>query len=190
MALRNMANKSKAVVLMSGGMDSCVTAAIAAQEHEIAALHCSYGQLTEERERLAFQEIADHYKIRERLLIDLPHLGRLGGSALTDPTIPLREADLEATDVPASYVPFRNAHFLVAAVSWGEVIGASKAKELVFSGRFVGAEEALELGLIDQMVAPDHVYDEALAWAQRFIEHPVDVLAAAKAAVDKLVDRP
>ncbi|CDP83820.1 MULTISPECIES: enoyl-CoA hydratase [Mycolicibacterium] len=71
-----------------------------------------------------------------------------------------------------------------------EVIGASKAKELVFSGRFVGAEEALELGLIDQMVAPDHVYDEALAWAQRFIEHPVDVLAAAKAAVDKLVDRP
>ncbi|OMC29694.1 enoyl-CoA hydratase [Mycobacterium sp. GA-1841] len=70
------------------------------------------------------------------------------------------------------------------------VIGASKAKELVFSGRFVGAEEALELGLIDQMVAPDHVYDEALAWAQRFIEHPVDVLAAAKAAVDGLADRP
>ncbi|MCG7609219.1 MULTISPECIES: enoyl-CoA hydratase [Mycobacterium] len=71
-----------------------------------------------------------------------------------------------------------------------EVIGASKAKELVFSGRFVGAEEALELGLIDQMVAPDHVYDEALAWARRFVEHPVDVLAAAKAAVDGLVDRP
>ncbi|OFB36256.1 enoyl-CoA hydratase [Mycolicibacterium sp. (ex Dasyatis americana)] len=71
-----------------------------------------------------------------------------------------------------------------------EVIGASKAKELVFSGRFVGAEEALELGLIDQMVAPDHVYDEALAWARRFVEHPVDVLAAAKAAVDGQVDRP
>ncbi|MGA5544277.1 enoyl-CoA hydratase [Mycobacterium sp. NPDC051198] len=71
-----------------------------------------------------------------------------------------------------------------------EAIGASKAKELVFSGRFVGAEEALELGLIDQMVAPDHVYDEALAWARRFVDHPVDVLAAAKAAVDKVVDRP
>ncbi|MED5811932.1 enoyl-CoA hydratase [Mycolicibacterium sp. 050232] len=71
-----------------------------------------------------------------------------------------------------------------------DVIGASKAKELVFSGRFVGAEEALELGLIDQMVAPDHVYDEALAWARRFIDHPVDVLAAAKAAVDGVVDRP
>jgi enoyl-CoA hydratase len=71
-----------------------------------------------------------------------------------------------------------------------EVIGASKAKELVFSGRFVGAEEALELGLIDQMVAPDHVYDEALAWARRFVEHPVEVLAAAKAAVDGRMDRP
>ncbi|OBB33966.1 enoyl-CoA hydratase [Mycolicibacterium peregrinum] len=71
-----------------------------------------------------------------------------------------------------------------------QAIGASKAKELVFSGRFVGAEEALELGLIDQMVAPDHVYDEALAWARRFVDHPVDVLAAAKAAVDKVVDRP
>ncbi|OLP03820.1 enoyl-CoA hydratase [Mycolicibacterium porcinum] len=71
-----------------------------------------------------------------------------------------------------------------------QVIGTSKAKELVFSGRFVGAEEALELGLIDQMVAPDHVYDEALAWARRFADHPVDVLAAAKAAVDGVVDRP
>jgi len=60
----------------------------------------------------------------------------------------------------------------------------------VFSGRFVGAEEALELGLIDQMVAPDHVYDEALAWARRFVDHPVGVLAAAKAAVDGVVDRP
>ena len=71
-----------------------------------------------------------------------------------------------------------------------EVIGASRAKELVFSGRFVGAEEALELGLIDEMVAPDHVYDAALAWARRFVEHPAGILAAAKAAVDSRVDRP
>jgi enoyl-CoA hydratase len=81
-------------------------------------------------------------------------------------------------------------------------IGTSKAKELVFSGRFVGAEEALEIGLIDEMVAPDHVYDAALAWARRFVEHPVDVLAAAKASlnwpvtrsvqrpVDRIADRP
>ncbi|MHC9296408.1 enoyl-CoA hydratase [Mycobacterium sp. LTG2003] len=69
-------------------------------------------------------------------------------------------------------------------------IGPSKAKELVFSGRFVGAEEALELGLIDEMVAPDHVFDAALTWARRFVDHPVDVLAAAKAAVDRVADRP
>ena len=116
----------KAVVLMSGGMDSCVTAAIAAQACQLAALHISYGQLTEARERRAFQEIADFFDIRDRLVIEQPYLGSIGGSALTDPRIPLRDADLEATDVPTSYVPFRNAHFLAVAVSWGEVIGAQK----------------------------------------------------------------
>lgn len=116
----------KAVVLMSGGMDSCVTAAIAAQEYRLAALHASYGQLTEGREARAFEDIADFFGITERLHVDLPHLGRIGGSALTDPNIPLREADLEAVDIPASYVPFRNAHFLSIAVSWAEVIGAAK----------------------------------------------------------------
>src|SRR5688572_18994323 len=106
----------KAIVLMSGGMDSCVTAAIAARSHDLAALHVSYGQRTEARERQAFQQIADFYGIGERLLIEQPYLGRIGGSALTDERIPLRNADLDATDVPASYVPFRNAHFLSAAV--------------------------------------------------------------------------
>jgi 7-cyano-7-deazaguanine synthase len=111
---------------MSGGMDSCVTAAIAAQSYQLAAVHISYGQLTQARERRAFQEIADYYGIRDRLVIEQAYLGRIGGSALTDPAIPLREADLEATDIPASYVPFRNAHFLAVAVSWGEIIGAQK----------------------------------------------------------------
>ncbi|BBX26495.1 enoyl-CoA hydratase [Mycolicibacterium alvei] len=90
-----------------------------------------------------------------------------------------------ATEILAGLAPRAG-----GAARLAQTIGASKAKELVFSGRFVGAEEALELGLIDQMVAPDHVYDEALAWARRFVDHPVDVLAAAKAAVDKVVDRP
>jgi 7-cyano-7-deazaguanine synthase len=119
-----MASRPTAVVLMSGGMDSCVTAAIAAQQGELAALHVSYGQLTEARERRAFQEIADFYQINTRLMIEQPYLGKIGGSALTDPTIPLREANLEATDIPTSYVPFRNAHFLAVAVSWAEVLGA------------------------------------------------------------------
>ena len=108
-------------------MDSCVTAAIAAREcRQVAGLHISYGQLTEARERRAFQEIADYYGIAERLVINQSYLGRIGGSALTDASIPLREADLEATDIPASYVPFRNAHFLAVAVSWAEVIGAER----------------------------------------------------------------
>src|SRR5450759_2599717 len=112
---------------MSGGMDSCVTAAIAAQDCRLAALHISYGQLTEARERRAFDEICDFYRVGERLVVDQSYLGRIGGSALTDPGIPLREADLECSDprqagtsVPSSYVPFRNAHFLSAAVSWAE----------------------------------------------------------------------
>ena len=129
-----MTSKPKAVVLMSGGMDSCVTAAIASQQCRLAALHVSYGQLTEARERRAFEQIADYYGIRERLCADQSYLGRIGGSALTDPHIPLREANpsaplragLEAADIPASYVPFRNAHFLALAVSWGEVLGARK----------------------------------------------------------------
>jgi 7-cyano-7-deazaguanine synthase len=107
-------------------MDSCVTAAIAGQAYQLAALHISYGQLTEAREHRAFQEIADFFDIHDRLVIEQPYLGRIGGSALTDSRIPLRDADLEATDIPTSYVPFRNAHFLAVAVSWGEVIGAQK----------------------------------------------------------------
>ena len=126
--------KPKGIVLLSGGMDSCVTAAIAARECRLAALHVSYGQLTEAREHHAFMEIADYYGLAERLVVNQSYLSRIGGSALTDPRIPLREADpstplragLEATGIPASYVPFRNAHFLAAAVSWAEVIGAEK----------------------------------------------------------------
>lgn len=115
-----------AVVLISGGMDSCVTAAVAAAEgYELALLHSDYGQLTEARERRAFEEIADYYGAR-RLLVDQRYLGRIGGSSLTDPSIPVREADLQSQEIPTSYVPFRNAHFLTAAVSWAEVIGAGR----------------------------------------------------------------
>ncbi|MBI4442850.1 MAG: 7-cyano-7-deazaguanine synthase QueC [Acidobacteria bacterium] len=118
--------QSRGIILMSGGMDSCVLAAIAAQQCRPAALHVSYGQLTEARERRAFEEIADFYGISERLVVDQSYLGRMGGSALTDSRIALREANLEATDIPSSYVPFRNAHFLAAAVSWAEVVGAER----------------------------------------------------------------
>ena len=118
---------SLSVCLVSGGMDSCVTAAIAREESEgLAFLHVSYGQRTQERERRAFEELADHYEVERRLVVSLEHLARIGGSSLTDPSIPVAAADLSARAVPTSYVPFRNAHLLAAAVSWAEVTGAGR----------------------------------------------------------------
>jgi len=118
--------ESKAIVLVSGGMDSCVTAATAARENEaLAFLHISYGQLTEARERRAFNEIADHYVVKGRLNISLEHLAKVGGSSLTDKSIAVAEANLESKEIPTSYVPFRNANMLSVAVSWAEVIGAN-----------------------------------------------------------------
>lgn len=117
---------SKAIVLVSGGMDSCVTAAIAARENdEIAFLHISYGQLTESRERQAFNDIADHYNITERLDVSIEYLAKIGGSSLTDANIAVTDADLESKDIPTSYVPFRNANMLAIATSWAEVISAN-----------------------------------------------------------------
>src|SRR5258706_10713781 len=116
----------KAIVLVSGGMDSCVTAAIARRENtEFAFLHISYGQRTEARERKAFNDIADHYGVEKRLDISIEHLVRIGGSSLTDERIPVTEADLGSKEIPTSYVPFRNANMLSIAVSWAEVIGAN-----------------------------------------------------------------
>jgi 7-cyano-7-deazaguanine synthase len=117
---------ARAICLVSGGMDSCVTAAIAHEENdELAFLHVSYGQRTEQRELRAFEALADHYDVKLRLVISLEHLARIGGSSLTDPAIAVTPADLTSQSIPSSYVPFRNAHLLAAAVSWGEVIGTN-----------------------------------------------------------------
>jgi 7-cyano-7-deazaguanine synthase len=121
-----MRTQPKAVVLLSGGMDSCVTAAMARQNHDLAVLHASYGQRTERRERQAFDEIADFYCARERLVVRLDHFKQIGGSALTDARIAVPEGHpAGGNEIPPTYVPFRNAHFLAVAVSWAEVIGAS-----------------------------------------------------------------
>ncbi len=118
---------SLAVCLVSGGMDSCVTAAIARQENEeLAFLHASYGQRTQERERRAFAEIADYYGVERRLIVSLESLARIGGSSLTEAAIPVAAADLASREIPTSYVPFRNAHLLAAATSWAEVLGARR----------------------------------------------------------------
>ena len=114
------------IVLVSGGLDSCVTAAIASDENsELAFLHVSYGQRTEARERKAFTDIADLYGVEKRLDISIEHLAKIGGSSLTDKNIKVTEADLESKEIPTSYVPFRNANMLSIAVSWAEVIGAN-----------------------------------------------------------------
>jgi 7-cyano-7-deazaguanine synthase len=116
-----------AVCLVSGGMDSCVTAAIAREENEeLAFLHVSYGQRTERREARAFNEIADHYRVTKRLAVSIEHLARIGGSSLTDYDIPVTEAALSSQTIPSSYVPFRNAHLLSIATSWAEVLRAQR----------------------------------------------------------------
>ena len=128
-----MSDSRKAVVLLSGGMDSCVTTAIAREKHgagNISLLHAGYGQRTQRRERQAFEEIADFYGVRERLVVQLDHFRAIGGSALTDEKIAVPENELgmpgpQGIAIPVTYVPFRNAHFLSVAVSWAEAIGAS-----------------------------------------------------------------
>ncbi len=116
-----------AVCLVSGGMDSCVTAAIAREENtEVAFLHVSYGQRTEARERRAFVDLADSFKIKKRLAVSIESLKAIGGSSLTDEGIPVSSADLTSSEIPTSYVPFRNAHMLAIATSWAETIRARR----------------------------------------------------------------
>src|SRR5947207_550286 len=116
----------KAVVLMSGGMDSCVTAAIASRTYQVAALHASYGQRTEQRELDSFHKLADHFGAFARMTVRLDYFASIGGSSLTDQRLEINEADLSSKDIPNTYVPFRNAHFLSIATSWAEVLGAEK----------------------------------------------------------------
>lgn len=129
--------KELAVVLISGGLDSCVTTAIAAERYEVAGLHVTYGQRTAARERRAFDEIADFYGVSERLVADLRYLRDIGGSALTDERIPVPrapdslwraspESRVVSSSIPVTYVPFRNTHLLAIAVSWSEVLGARR----------------------------------------------------------------
>ena len=133
--------KPKAVVLVSGGMDSLVTASIANKEHELCFLHLNYGQRTEKRELKAFEDIASYYKVKEKLVIGAEHLAKIGGSSLTVSSIGVSRADLNYKGIPSSYVPFRNANILSIAVSWAEVISADKI--------FIGAVEEDSSGYPD-----------------------------------------
>jgi 7-cyano-7-deazaguanine synthase len=120
-----MTQRQLAVVLVSGGMDSAVAAAITAEKYTLAMMHVQYGQRTEERELRAFHAVADHFDAEQRLVVRMDHLGFIGGSSLTDTRMAIPEADLHRQGIPTSYVPFRNANLLSAAISWAEVLGAS-----------------------------------------------------------------
>lgn len=137
-----MSSRAKSVLLLSGGMDSCVCAALAVRDSEAAAVHISYGQRTEDRERRSFLGICDRLKIQNRLVVRNEALSAIGGSALTDASIAVPESHTLATgEVPVTYVPFRNAHFLAVAVSWAEVLGAGKV--------YIGAVEPDSSGYPD-----------------------------------------
>lgn len=138
-----MSKHPLAVVCLSGGMDSAVTAAIARETHELALLHANYGQRTEARELECFERLADRMLVPKsrRLIVDFTSLREIGGSSLTDRAIEVRHGAPQEGVVPTSYVPFRNAHLLSAATSWAEVIGATTI--------FVGAVEADSSGYPD-----------------------------------------
>jgi 7-cyano-7-deazaguanine synthase len=146
--LKMTTEKPRSVVLLSGGMDSAVCATLAARDTEAAGLHLSYGQRTEERERRSFDQICERLGIRRRLALRNEALSRVGGSALTDRNIAVPEvqgakeqAKIGAGEIPVTYVPFRNAHFLAAAVSWAEILGATRV--------YIGAVEQDSSGYPD-----------------------------------------
>jgi 7-cyano-7-deazaguanine synthase len=144
----------RAVVLLSGGMDSCVCASLAARDYDIAAVHVSYGQRTEARERQAFLSICDRLRIRDRLLVRNDSLRAIGGSALTDANVPVPESTAMGRGIPVTYVPFRNAHFLAVAVSWAEVLGAEKV--------YIGAVEPDSSGYPDCRPAYYRAFNEVV----------------------------
>ena len=135
-------------------MDSCVCAALAVREYETAALHVSYGQRTEERESRSFLNICERLGIKQKLVVRNSMLPAIGGSALTDPAIAVPRAENIGREIPVTYVPFRNAHFLSAAVSWAEVLGAEKI--------YIGAVEPDSSGYPDCRPAYYRAFNEVI----------------------------
>jgi 7-cyano-7-deazaguanine synthase len=174
------ASKKRAVVLLSGGMDSCVCAALAARDDEAAAVHISYGQRTEERERNSFLAICERLKIRDKLIVRNEALSLIGGSALTDDSIVVPDANSVGHSIPVTYVPFRNAHFLAVAVSWAEVLGANKV--------YIGAVEPDSSGYPDCRPAYYKAFNEVVKAGTREgnIEIVTPLIAMRKAEIVRL----
>ncbi len=158
--------QGRAVILLSGGMDSCVCAALAARDYDAAAVHVSYGQRTEERERQSFLAICERLGIRDRLVVRNEALRAIGGSALTDDAIAVPTASAAGNGVPVTYVPFRNAHFLAVAVSWAEVLGAKKV--------YIGAVEPDSSGYPDCRPAYYKAFNEVVKMGTK--EGDIDIV--------------
>ena len=149
-------NKKVAIVMMSGGMDSSVCAAIAKKSgYNISALHINYGQRTQARELRAFNDVVDYLGISQRMVVDIGYLARIGGSSLTDTSISISNADLDSKEIPTSYVPFRNANILAIATSWAEVLGATAL--------FIGAVEEDGSGYPDCRAEFFEAYEKMIA---------------------------
>ena len=172
--------KSRAVVLLSGGMDSSVCAALAVRDYEAAAVHVSYGQRTQERERQSFLAICQRLKIHDRLMVHNEAFRAIGGSALTDESIAVPDAEDIGRDIPVTYVPFRNAHFLAVAVSWAEVLGAEKV--------YIGAVEADSSGYPDCRPAYYKAFNEVVKAGTKEgrIEVVTPLIAMRKAEIVRL----
>jgi 7-cyano-7-deazaguanine synthase len=149
-----ISTKPRAVVLLSGGMDSSVCAALAVRDYNAAAAHISYGQRTEERERQSFLAVCKRLNISDQLMVRNEALRAIGGSALTDKGIAVPQSAAVGDGVPVTYVPFRNAHFLAVAVSWAEVLGAEKV--------YIGAVEPDSSGYPDCRPAYYKAYNEVV----------------------------
>ncbi|HTS09849.1 MAG TPA: 7-cyano-7-deazaguanine synthase QueC [Candidatus Eisenbacteria bacterium] len=173
-------SKSRAVVLLSGGMDSCVCATLAARDYAAAAVHVSYGQRTEERERQSFIAICRRLNIHDRLMVRNDALRQIGGSALTDQSIDVPESENVGQSIPVTYVPFRNAHFLAVAVSWGEVLGAEKI--------YIGAVEPDSSGYPDCRPAYYKAFNEVVKAGTKDgrIEIVAPLIAMKKAEIVRL----
>jgi 7-cyano-7-deazaguanine synthase len=172
--------KSRAVILLSGGMDSAVCAALAVRDFDAAAVHVSYGQRTQERERQSFLAICQRLKIHDKLMVRNEALGMIGGSALTDDSIAVPEAENLGHTIPVTYVPFRNAHFLAVAVSWAEVLGAEKV--------YIGAVEPDSSGYPDCRPAYYQAFNEVIKAGTKEgkIEIVTPLIAMRKAEIVRL----
>jgi 7-cyano-7-deazaguanine synthase len=172
--------KSRAVVLLSGGMDSCVCAALAVRDFDAAAVHISYGQRTEDREQRAFLGICDRLGIHDRLIVRNEALRAIGGSALTDADIAIPESAMIGKEIPVTYVPFRNAHFLSVAVSWAEVLGAEKV--------YIGAVEQDSSGYPDCRPAYYRAFNEVVKAGTKYgrIEIVTPLIGLRKSGIVRL----